>query len=87
MDRDDVFTFRTLGDVTSEIIRDLEVKTQDLENKRPRIVGTPGKFEAGSWVASGGRGAVPGAHGGNHAPGTNRHSARGATVTKGNRRL
>lgn len=89
MDRDDVFTFKTLGDVIDGIVRDLEVRTQDRGNKGPRVTKAPGKWRAA--MCSGGtardRGAVPGALGGNHAPGTNRHSVRGAAVTKGNRRL
>lgn len=88
MDRDDVFTFQTLGDVIDGVVRDLELRTQDRGNKRPRIVETPGKYETGRvlFPASGGRGEVPGARGGRNAPGTARHRV-GASVTKGNRRL
>ena len=89
MDRDDVGSFTMLGDVIDGIVRDLELRTQDLGDKGPRITRTPGKFEAGRvlFPASGGRGEVPGAYGGRNAPGTARHSSRGRTVTKGNRRL
>lgn len=89
MDTDDVLTFRALGDVIDGIVRDLEVRTQDHRDKGPRVTKTPGKWRAA--MCSGGTardgGKVPGAVGGRKAPGTNRHSSRGRTVTKGNRRL